>query len=90
MRAAVSGGSEGFGRMGVDVMWSSLKINAIAKEWEPTHADRVLIRMEELSDKTAGGVLLPRSAMKFERYLVGEAGELKAGTKVIFTDISAV
>ena len=49
----------------------------------------VLIRMEELSDKTAGGVLLPRSAVKFERYLVGEAGELKAGTKVLFTDMSA-
>ncbi|KAL9303416.1 hypothetical protein ACSQ67_020679 [Phaseolus vulgaris] len=64
--------------------WSSLKINAIANKWEPTkvvpEAD-VLIRMEELSDKTAGGVLLSRSAVKFERYLVGEAGELKAGTK---------
>ncbi|XP_014515980.1 10 kDa chaperonin 1, chloroplastic [Vigna radiata var. radiata] len=79
---------------------SSLKINAIAKKWEPTkvvpQADRVLIRLEELSDKTAGGVLLPKSAVKFERYLVGEilnvgaeAGELKAGTKVLFTDMSA-
>ncbi|ESW18618.1 hypothetical protein PHAVU_006G055900 [Phaseolus vulgaris] len=61
--------------------WSSLKINAIANKWEPTkvvpQAD-VLIRMEELSDKTAGGVLLSRSVVKFERYLVGEAGELKA------------
>ena len=59
-------------------------------------ADRVLIRLEELSDKTVGGVLLPKSAVKFERYLVGEiltvgaeAGELKAGTKVLFTDMNA-
>ncbi|KAK7386191.1 hypothetical protein VNO78_26228 [Psophocarpus tetragonolobus] len=79
---------------------SSLKINAITKKWEPTkvvpQADRVLIRLEELSDKTVGGVLLPKSAVKFERYLVGEiltvgseAGELKAGTKVLFTDMNA-
>ncbi|RDX65657.1 10 kDa chaperonin 1, chloroplastic, partial [Mucuna pruriens] len=108
---------------------NSLKINAIAKKWEPTkrflnldlvvayatpliplsfpifddfgmqvvpQADRVLVRLEELSDKTVGGVLLPKSAVKFERYLVGEiltvgseAGELKAGTKVLFTDINA-
>ncbi|XP_040872768.1 10 kDa chaperonin 1, chloroplastic-like isoform X1 [Glycine max] len=55
---------------------SSLKINAITKKWEPTkvvpQADRVLVRLEELSDKTVGGVLLPKSAVKFERYLVGE------------------
>ncbi|KAJ1399423.1 GroES-like superfamily [Sesbania bispinosa] len=79
---------------------NSLKINAVAKKWEPTkvvpQADRVLIRLEELSQKTTGGVLLPKSAVKFERYLVGEvltvgadAGELKAGTKVLFTDINA-
>ncbi|RZC20017.1 10 kDa chaperonin 1, chloroplastic isoform B [Glycine soja] len=79
---------------------SSLKIHAITKKWEPTkvvpQADRVLIRLEELSDKTVGGVLLPKSAVKFERYLVGEiltvgaeAGELKAGTKVLFTDMNA-
>ena len=79
---------------------SSLKINAITKKWEPTkvvpQADRVLVRLEELSDKTVGGVLLPKSAVKFERYLVGEiltvgaeAGELKAGTKVLFTDMNA-
>ncbi|KAK7286945.1 hypothetical protein RJT34_22314 [Clitoria ternatea] len=79
---------------------NSLKVNAIAKKWEPTkvvpQADRVLVRLEELSDKTVGGVLLPKSAVKFERYLVGEvltvgadAGELKAGTKVLFTDMNA-
>ncbi|TKY68836.1 10 kDa chaperonin [Spatholobus suberectus] len=79
---------------------SSVKINAISKKWEPTkvvpQADRVLIRLEELSDKTVGGILLPKSAVKFERYLVGEiltvgaeAGELKSGTKVLFTDINA-
>ncbi|KAL2319510.1 hypothetical protein Fmac_028479 [Flemingia macrophylla] len=78
----------------------SLKINAISKKWEPTkvvpQADRVLIRLEELSDRTVGGVLLPKSAVKFEQYLVGEvltvgaeAGKLKAGTKVLLTDINA-
>ncbi|XP_057732427.1 10 kDa chaperonin 1, chloroplastic-like isoform X1 [Arachis stenosperma] len=60
-------------------------------------ADRVLIRLEALPDKTTGGVLLPKSAVKFERYLMGEilsvgaeAGEeVKAGSKVLFTDMNA-
>ncbi|KAG8363479.1 hypothetical protein BUALT_Bualt19G0026700 [Buddleja alternifolia] len=62
----------------------SLRVNAIAKKYEPTkvvpQADRVLIRLEELAEKSAGGVLLPKSAVKFERYLVGE---------VLFSDINA-
>lgn len=77
-----------------------MKVNAIAKKWEPSkvvpQADRVLIRLEELSEKTAGGILLPKSAVKFERYLVGEvlnvgaeAENVKAGSKVLFTDINA-
>ncbi|XP_027336689.1 10 kDa chaperonin 1, chloroplastic-like [Abrus precatorius] len=79
---------------------NSLKVNAVADKWEPTkvvpQADRVLIRLEELADKTSNGVLLPKSAVKYERYLTGEiltigaeAGELKAGTKVLFTDVNA-
>ncbi|KAF7825953.1 10 kDa chaperonin 1, chloroplastic [Senna tora] len=87
---------------------NSLKINAIAKKWEPTkcigecgwqvvpQADRVLIRLEQLAETTAGGVLLPKSAVKFERYLMGEilsvgaeVGEVEAGKKVIFSDINA-
>ncbi|KAJ6679293.1 10 KDA CHAPERONIN 1 CHLOROPLASTIC-RELATED [Salix purpurea] len=67
---------------------NSLKINAISKKWEPTkvvpQADRVLIRLEDLPEKSSGGVLLPKSAVKFERYLMGEvlsvgaeAGEVK-------------
>jgi chaperonin GroES len=35
-------------------------------------ADRVLVRLGELPDKSAGGVLLPKSVAKFENYLVGE------------------
>ncbi|XP_050125303.1 10 kDa chaperonin 1, chloroplastic-like [Malus sylvestris] len=77
-----------------------LRVNAIATKWEPTklvpQADRVLIRLEELPLKSAGGVLLPRSAVKFERYLMGEilsvgadVGEVKAGKKVLFSDINA-
>ncbi|KAF2312655.1 hypothetical protein GH714_039396 [Hevea brasiliensis] len=79
---------------------NSLRINAIAKKWEPTkvvpQADRVLIRLEELSEKSTGGVLLPKSAVKFERYLTGEVlsvgnevGEVEAGKKVLFSDINA-
>ncbi|KAB5568987.1 hypothetical protein DKX38_002780 [Salix brachista] len=78
----------------------SLRINAISKKWEPTkvvpQADRVLIRLEDLPEKSSGGVLLPKSAVKFERYLMGEvlsvgaeAGEVEAGKRVLFSDINA-
>eukprot|EP00258_Populus_trichocarpa_P033868 XP_024449887.1 10 kDa chaperonin 1, chloroplastic [Populus trichocarpa] len=59
-------------------------------------ADRVLIRLEDLPEKSSGGVLLPKSAVKFERYLMGEvlsvgaeAGEVEAGKRVLFSDINA-
>ncbi|KAI7739335.1 hypothetical protein M8C21_002740 [Ambrosia artemisiifolia] len=76
------------------------KVNAIATKYEPTkvkpQADRVLIRLEELPEKSAGGVLLPKSAVKFERYLMGEilavgteVGDLEAGKKVLFSDVNA-
>ncbi|KAI3444846.1 hypothetical protein Pfo_001511 [Paulownia fortunei] len=79
---------------------SSLRVNAIAKKYEPTkvvpQADRVLIRLEALPEKSAGGVLLPKSAVKFERYLMGEVlsvgaevGEVETGKKVLFSDINA-
>ncbi|XP_057510466.1 10 kDa chaperonin 1, chloroplastic-like [Actinidia eriantha] len=79
---------------------NSLRVSAIAKKWEPTkvapQADRVLIRLEQLPDKSAGGVLLPKSAVKFERYLMGEVisvgdgvKQVEAGKKVLFSDINA-
>ncbi|XP_028782487.1 10 kDa chaperonin 1, chloroplastic [Neltuma alba] len=79
---------------------NSLRVNAVVKKWEPAkvvpQADRVLIRLDELAQKTTGGVLLPKSAVKFERYLMGEiisAGaevqEVEAGKKVLFSDINA-
>ncbi|XP_059633787.1 10 kDa chaperonin 1, chloroplastic-like [Cornus florida] len=79
---------------------NSLRVCAIAKKFEATkvvpQADRVLIRLEELPEKSAGGVLLPKSAVKFERYLMGEilsvgaeAQQLEAGKKVLFSDINA-
>ncbi|KAM0004117.1 putative GroES-like superfamily, groES chaperonin family, groES chaperonin superfamily [Helianthus debilis subsp. tardiflorus] len=79
---------------------NSVKVNAIATKYEPTkvkpQADRVLIRLEELPEKSAGGVLLPKSAVKFERYLMGEilavgtdVGDLEAGKKVLFSDVNA-
>lgn len=59
-------------------------------------ADRVLIRLEELPEKSAGGVLLPKSAVKFERYLMGEVlsvgaevAQVETGKKVLFSDINA-
>ncbi|CAN1310235.1 10 kDa chaperonin 1, chloroplastic [Linum perenne] len=79
---------------------NSLRIHAVTKQWEPTkvvpQADRVLIRLEELAEKSAGGILLPKSAVKFERYLVGEvlsvgaeAEEVEAGQKVLLSDVNA-
>ncbi|OVA12709.1 Chaperonin Cpn10 [Macleaya cordata] len=79
---------------------NTLRINAVSKKWEPTkvvpQSDRVLIRLEELPQKSAGGVLLPKSAVKFERYLMGEiltvgseVGEVEAGKKVLFSDVNA-
>ncbi|CAF1872894.1 unnamed protein product [Brassica napus] len=53
-----------------------LRVKAISTKWEPTkvvpQADRVLVRLEELAQTTSGGVLLPKAAVKFERYLTGE------------------
>ncbi|KAK9202609.1 hypothetical protein WN944_017821 [Citrus x changshan-huyou] len=78
----------------------TLTVNAIATKWEPTkvvpQADRVLVRLEQLPEKSAGGILLPKAAVKFERYLMGEiltvgadVGQVDAGKKVLFSDISA-
>ncbi|KAF5946482.1 hypothetical protein HYC85_016710 [Camellia sinensis] len=62
---------------------NSLRVSAIAKKFEPTK-------------KSAGGVLLPKSAVKFERYLMGEilsvgaeVEQVEAGKKVLFSDVSA-
>ncbi|KFK35223.1 hypothetical protein AALP_AA5G256400 [Arabis alpina] len=79
---------------------TSLKVNAVSTKWEPTkvvpQADRVLVRLEVLREKSSGGVLLPKAAVKFERYLMGEVvsvgsevAEVKPGKKVLFSDISA-
>ncbi|KAJ4727323.1 10 kDa chaperonin [Melia azedarach] len=78
----------------------ALRVNAIAKKWEPTkvvpQADRVLVRLEQLPEKSAGGVLLPKAAVKFERYLMGviltvgsDVEQVDAGKKVLFSDINA-
>uniref|UniRef100_K4AGU5 10 kDa chaperonin n=1 Tax=Setaria italica TaxID=4555 RepID=K4AGU5_SETIT len=59
-------------------------------------SDRVLVRLHQIPEKSAGGVLLPKSAVKFERYLMGEilsvgadVSEVEAGKKVLFSDINA-
>ncbi|KAI9182423.1 hypothetical protein LWI28_025224 [Acer negundo] len=79
---------------------NALRINAVSQKWEPAkvvpQADRVLVRLEDLPEKSSGGVLLPKAAVKFERYLMGEVlsvgadvGEVDAGKKVLFSDVSA-
>ncbi|CAL5382585.1 unnamed protein product [Camellia sinensis] len=79
---------------------NSVRVCAIAKEIEPTkvvpQADRVLIRLEKLPEKTALGVLLPKSAVQFEHHLMGEilavgaeVEQVEAGKKVLFSDINA-
>ncbi|BBN03624.1 chaperonin GroES [Marchantia polymorpha subsp. ruderalis] len=59
-------------------------------------ADRILIKLESLAETTSGGVLLPKSAVKFERYLLGEVLAVGAdvkntekGKKVLVADINA-
>ncbi|KAG6524724.1 hypothetical protein ZIOFF_014662 [Zingiber officinale] len=72
---------------------SGAALGICAVKWEPSkvapQADRVLIRLEELPEffdqKSAGGVLLPKSAVKFERYLMGEI--LSVGSDV--TEVEA-
>ncbi|KAL5973710.1 10 kDa chaperonin 2, chloroplastic [Asimina triloba] len=79
---------------------NALKINALAQKFDAAkvvpQADRVLIRLEPLPEQSAGGVLLPKSAVKFERYLVGEVlsvgaevSTIESGKKVLFSDINA-
>ncbi|KAF6984191.1 hypothetical protein CFC21_002231 [Triticum aestivum] len=78
---------------------SSVRVHAAIKcdpsKVEP-QSDRVLVRLETIPEKSAGGVLLPKSAVKFERYLMGEilsvgvdVSEVEAGKKVLFSDINA-
>ncbi|KQJ97859.1 10 kDa chaperonin 1, chloroplastic [Brachypodium distachyon] len=78
---------------------SALRVRA-ALNCDPSkvapQSDRVLVRLEQIPEKSAGGVLLPKSAVKFERYLMGEilsvgadVSEVEAGKKVLFSDINA-
>ncbi|KAL6905359.1 hypothetical protein ACP4OV_002960 [Aristida adscensionis] len=75
-------------------------LRVAALKYEPSkvapQSDRVLVRLEQIPEKSAGGVLLPKSAVKFERYLMGEilsvgadVSEVEAGKKVLFSDINA-
>ncbi|KAJ0258553.1 10 kDa chaperonin 1 [Hirschfeldia incana] len=78
-----------------------LRVKAVSTKWEPAkvvpQADRVLVRLEELAQTTTGGVLLPKAAVKFERYLTGEVvsvgsevgQQVGPGKKVLFSDVSA-
>ncbi|KAL5225911.1 hypothetical protein ABZP36_012550 [Zizania latifolia] len=70
---------------------STLRVSAL--KYDPSkvapQSDRVLVRLEQIPEKSVGGVLLPKSAVKFERYLMGEilsvgadVSEVEAGKKV--------
>ncbi|MCO5551212.1 hypothetical protein L7F22_004711 [Adiantum nelumboides] len=78
----------------------ALPITAAVKEVDVSkvvpQADRVLIKLEELPEQSTGGVLLPKSAVKFEHYLCGEvisvgkeASGVTKGQKVLFSDLNA-
>ncbi|KAJ1296195.1 hypothetical protein BS78_01G281000 [Paspalum vaginatum] len=75
-------------------------LRVAALQYDPAkvapQSDRVLVRLQQIPEKSAGGVLLPKSAVKFERYLMGEilsvgadVSEVEAGKKVLFSDINA-
>eukprot|EP00271_Cylindrocystis_brebissonii_P011790 TRINITY_DN29743_c0_g1_i1.p1 TRINITY_DN29743_c0_g1~~TRINITY_DN29743_c0_g1_i1.p1 ORF type:complete len:141 (+),score=20.21 TRINITY_DN29743_c0_g1_i1:245-667(+) len=58
--------------------------------------NRVLLKLDDVARKSAGGVLLPSSAAKFDKILVGEvvaAGSevtnVAKGSKVLVSDINA-
>lgn len=59
-------------------------------------ADRILLRLDSLAEQTSGGVLLPKSAVKYERYLVGEVlaigsevAKIEKGNRVLVSDMNA-
>ncbi|KAL2643810.1 hypothetical protein R1flu_011397 [Riccia fluitans] len=59
-------------------------------------SDRILLKLQSLAEETSGGVLLPKSAVKFERYLIGEVlavgsdvKNTEKGKKVLVSDINA-
>ncbi|KAK4268036.1 hypothetical protein QN277_024742 [Acacia crassicarpa] len=79
---------------------NSLRVEAVVKKLEPTkvvpQADRVLVRLDELEQQTSGGIHLPKSAVKFDRNLMGEilsvgekVQEVEPGKKVLFSDLNA-
>ncbi|CAI5459372.1 unnamed protein product [Closterium sp. Yama58-4] len=58
--------------------------------------ERLLVKLDEPEQKSAGGVLLPTQAVKYERYLTGQvvsAGEevkkASVGQKIMFPDMNA-
>ncbi|CAI5493003.1 unnamed protein product, partial [Closterium sp. Naga37s-1] len=58
--------------------------------------ERLLVKLDEPEQKSAGGVLLPTQAVKYERYLTGqvvstgeEVKKASAGQKVMFPDMNA-
>ncbi|CAM6100243.1 unnamed protein product [Calypogeia fissa] len=59
-------------------------------------ADRILLRLDSLAEQSTGGVLLPKSAVKYDRYLVGEVlatgsevEKIEKGNRVLVSDVNA-
>ncbi|KAG6400516.1 hypothetical protein SASPL_137353 [Salvia splendens] len=67
--------------------------NIVDSSWSKPYKFVFIVKVDS---KSAGGVLLPKSAVKFERYLVGEVvsrgaevQDVQTGRKVLFSDINA-
>lgn len=83
-------------RVTCDVNRTTNLTEAVDLEQVKPQQDRVLVRLQEVAPVSAGGVLLPSTAAKFERYLVGEiiakgpeASEVDVKQKVLFSDVQA-
>ncbi|KAF7148157.1 hypothetical protein RHSIM_Rhsim03G0098500 [Rhododendron simsii] len=61
-------------------IWKAVPLGLATRSWVAPQGNRVLIRLEELPEKLAGGVLLPKAAVKFERYLMGEVSKYTIST----------
>ncbi|GJP34740.1 hypothetical protein CLOM_g19174 [Closterium sp. NIES-68] len=83
--------------VGVLAAMSAAEIaQALSDKRVQPRGERVLVKLDALEQATAGGVLLPTQAVKYERYLTGQvvsAGEevkkTSAGQKVMFPDMNA-
>ncbi|CAI5471516.1 unnamed protein product [Closterium sp. Yama58-4] len=83
--------------VGVRAAMSAAEIaQALSDKRVQPRGERLLVKLDEPEQKSAGGVLLPTQAVKYERYLTGQvvsAGEevkkASVGQKIMFPDMNA-